>query len=79
MAVREQVGNMSGEFVLKDRMIGEKLLRFFARLRGVENLGCAYNLAERLGVDLYRPMRRLPRGNRQKVDLIRAMFHNRRS
>ncbi len=32
--IRERVGNLPGEFALEDRMTGEKLLRFFARLRG---------------------------------------------
>ena len=73
--IRERVGNLPGEFALEDRMTGEKLLRFFARLRGVGDLDCAYELAERLSADLHRPMRRLSRGNKQKIGLIQAMFH----
>ncbi len=73
--IRERVGNLPGEFALEDRMTGERLLRFFARLRGVEDLGYAHELAERLGADLRRPMRRLSRGNKQKIGLIQAMFH----
>ncbi len=72
--IREWVGNLPGEFALEDRMTGEKLLRFFARLRGVGDLGYPYELAERLGADLHRPMRRLSRGNKQKIGLIQAMF-----
>src|SRR5438270_17464 len=34
VAVRERVGNLSGEFALENRMTGEKLLRFLAWLRG---------------------------------------------
>ncbi len=75
VAIRERVGNLPGEFSLEDRMSGERLLRFFARLRGVEDLGYAHELAERLGADLRRPMRRLSRGNKQKIGLIQAMFH----
>ena len=75
VAIRERVGNLPGEFSLEDRMTGERLLRFFARLRGVEDLGYAHELAERLGADLRRPMRRLSRGNKQKIGLIQAMFH----
>lgn len=52
--IRDRVGNLPGEFALEDRMTGEKLLRFFARLRGMEDLGYAYELAERLGADLVR-------------------------
>jgi ABC-2 type transport system ATP-binding protein len=56
-------------------MTGEGLLRFFARLRGVKDLGYARELAERLGAELHRPMRRLSRGNKQKIGLVQAMFH----
>ena len=73
--IRARVGNLPGEFALEDRMTGEGLLRFFARLRGVKDLGHAHELAERLGADLRRPMRRLSRGNKQKIGLIQAMFH----
>ncbi|AHY47949.1 ABC-type multidrug transport system ATPase component [Rubrobacter radiotolerans] len=73
--IRTNVGNLPGEFALEDKMTGEKLLRFFARLRDVKDLGYAYELAERLGADLHRPMRRLSRGNKQKIGLIQAMFH----
>ncbi|CAA9487699.1 MAG: Efflux ABC transporter, ATP-binding protein, partial [uncultured Rubrobacteraceae bacterium] len=73
--VRARVGNLPGEFALEDRTTGEGLLRFFARLRGVGDLGYARELAERFGADLHRPMRRLSRGNKQKVGLIQAMFH----
>jgi ABC-2 type transport system ATP-binding protein len=73
--IRARVGNLPGEFALEDRMTGEELLRFFARLRGVKDPGYAYELAERLGADLGRPMRRLSRGNKQKIGLIQAMFH----
>lgn len=73
--IRASVGNLPGEFALEDRMSGEGLLRFFARLRGVGDLSYAYELTERLGADLGRPMRRLSRGNKQKIGLIQAMFH----
>jgi ABC-2 type transport system ATP-binding protein len=73
--LRPSEGRAWGEFVLEDRMSGEDLLQFFARLRGVKDLGYARELAERLGADLHRPMRRLSRGNKQKVGLIQAMFH----
>ena len=73
--VRARVGNLPGEFALENRMTGEDLLKFFARLRGVGSLGYARELAERFGADLHRPMRRLSRGNKQKIGLIQAMFH----
>ena len=73
--IRARVGNLPGEFALEDRMTGEGLLKYFARLRGVKDLGHARELAERLGAELHRPMRRLSRGNKQKIGLVQAMFH----
>jgi ABC-2 type transport system ATP-binding protein len=75
VGVRATVGNLPGEFALEDKMTGERLLRYFARLRGVKDLGYAHELAERLGAELHRPMRRLSRGNKQKIGLVQAMFH----
>lgn len=75
VSIRARVGNLPGEFALEDKMTGEKLLRLFARLRGVKSLDYANELAERLGADLRRPMRKLSRGNKQKIGLIQAMFH----
>lgn len=73
--IRANAGNLPAEFALEDRMTGEGLLRYFARLRGVEDLSYAHELADRLGADLTRPMRRLSRGNKQKIGLVQAMFH----
>jgi beta-exotoxin I transport system ATP-binding protein len=73
--IRARVGNLPGEFALEDRMTGEELLRFFARLRGVKDLSYAHELADRLEADLGHPMRRLSRGNKQKIGLVQAMFH----
>ncbi|MGB3634174.1 MAG: ABC transporter ATP-binding protein [Rubrobacteraceae bacterium] len=75
VAIRSMVGNLPGEFTLEDRMTGDQLLKFFARLRGVRNLDYAYEIAGRIDADLKRPMRRLSRGNKQKIGLVQAMFH----
>src|SRR5215218_9091973 len=73
--IRARVGNLPGEFALEDKMTGEGLLKYFARLRGVGDLGYAHEVSERLGAELHRPMRRLSRGNKQKIGLVQAMFH----
>ncbi len=73
--VRRSVGYLPGEFGLDVRMTGRQLVRNFARLRGMQDLGSADRLAERLGVDLDLPTGRLSRGNRQKVGLVQALFH----
>jgi ABC-2 type transport system ATP-binding protein len=73
--VRRSIGYLPGEFGLDVRASGRQLVRNFARLRGMADLGSADTLAERLGVDLDLPTGRLSRGNRQKVGLIQALFH----
>jgi ABC-2 type transport system ATP-binding protein len=75
VAVHAQLGNLPTEFTFDEKMTGRELLRLFARLRGVRDLSYAHALAERLNADLGRPMRRLSRGNKQKIGLIQAMFH----
>jgi ABC-2 type transport system ATP-binding protein len=75
VAIRALIGNLPGEFTLEDRMTGDQLLKFFARLRGVKDLDYAYEIAERIDADMGRPMRRLSRGNKQKIGLVQAMFH----
>jgi len=74
--IHRHVGNLPSEFNLEDRMTGAQLLRFFADLRGGNiSLDFAHALAERLQADLNRPMRRLSRGNKQKIGIIQALFH----
>jgi len=74
-AIRARVGNLPGEFSYEDRTTGGELLRLFAELRGMRGLGSAHALAERFEADLSRPLRELSRGNRQKIGLIQALFH----
>ncbi|MBA2692105.1 MAG: ABC transporter ATP-binding protein [Rubrobacter sp.] len=73
--IRANAGNLPGEFALEDKMTGEGLLKLFARLRGVGDMTYAHDLAERLGAEMKRPMRKLSRGNKQKIGLVQAMFH----
>jgi len=76
--IHRRLGNLPSEFNLEDRMTGAQLLRFFTDLRGARahtSLDYAHELAERLQADLNRPMRRLSRGNKQKIGIIQALFH----
>ena len=75
VAVRRSIGYLPGEFGLDVRMTGRQLLAYFARLRGLDGLGDAPQLAARLGLDLDVQMGRLSRGNRQKIGLVQALFH----
>lgn len=75
VAIHRRIGNLPSEFSLEDRMTGNEMLRFFADLRDARSqLPYARTLAERLDADLDRPMRRLSRGNKQKMGIIQALF-----
>ena len=75
LAIRARLGNLPGDFDYDRRLSGREIVRFFAALRGIDGLGRADVLAERFGGDLDRPLSELSRGNRQKVGLIQAAFH----
>ncbi len=76
LAIRARLGNLSGEFTCDPRVTGRELVRFCAAVRGVAGLGSAAELAERFDADLDRPTGELSRGNRQKVGLVQALFHD---
>ena len=75
-AIRARVGNLPGEFAYDPRMTGRELLHYAAALRGEHDLGPAQLLAERLEADLSRRLGDLSRGNRQKIGLIQALWHD---
>ncbi|MCL5735925.1 MAG: ABC transporter ATP-binding protein [Actinobacteria bacterium] len=75
VAVRRLVGYLPGEFGLDPRMTGRELVRYLARLRSLNELNYADEIAQRLGLDLDLPMGRLSRGNRQKIGLVQALYH----
>ena len=74
-AIRARLGNLPGDFTYDERVTGRAVLELFARLRGLDDVGAAHRLAERFEADLHRALGELSRGNRQKVGLIQALFH----
>jgi ABC-2 type transport system ATP-binding protein len=75
VAIRARLGNLPGDFGYGKRSSGREALRLLARLRGVDGLDRAEELARRFRADLERPLGKLSRGNRQKIGLILAVFH----
>jgi ABC-2 type transport system ATP-binding protein len=75
VAIRARLGNLPGDFGYGKRATGREALSLLARLRGMEGVGRAEALAKRFRADLDRPLGQLSRGNRQKVGLILATFH----
>jgi ABC-2 type transport system ATP-binding protein len=75
VAIRKRLGNLPGDFGYGKLATGREALSLLARLRGVAGLDRAEALAERFRADLERPLGQLSRGNRQKIGLILAVFH----
>ncbi|HEX6020350.1 MAG TPA: ABC transporter ATP-binding protein [Solirubrobacter sp.] len=75
LAIHARLGNLPGDFSYDPRLTGRELVTYLAELRGTRGLGRAMELAERFQADLDRPLGELSRGNRQKIGLVQAAFH----
>ncbi len=75
-AIHARLGNLPGDFTFEPRLTGRELLRYLADVRGLRGLGRTADLAERFQADLDRPLGDLSRGNRQKIGLVQATFHD---
>jgi ABC-2 type transport system ATP-binding protein len=75
ISIHRQVGYLSGEPAMYDRMTGGELLSYLAALRGVDASSEIASLAERLDLDPGKRIRSYSSGNRQKIGLIQAFMH----
>jgi ABC-2 type transport system ATP-binding protein len=74
-ALRRRIGYLPGELHLDTRVKGRELLAHYAEISGRVRPGAVGTLADRLGVDLGRPVRSLSKGNKQKIGLIQAFMN----
>ncbi|MBF0695881.1 ABC transporter ATP-binding protein [Actinomyces bowdenii] len=74
--LRRRIGYLPGEIKLTERIPAESVLEHFASISGPVTSGTIQELAERLELDLHRPVRTLSKGNRQKLGLIQAFMHH---
>lgn len=78
-ALRRRIGYVPGDLRLAgrvhSRIKGLTLLRHLAEISGPVRPGAIDELAERLGLDLTRPVRALSKGNKQKLGLVQAFMH----
>jgi ABC-2 type transport system ATP-binding protein len=70
--IRRRLGYLPGELALYEQLTPLELLEFLGHLRGGFDRAHVLALAERLGLELGRPIRALSRGNKQKVGLVQA-------
>jgi ABC-2 type transport system ATP-binding protein len=75
VAIRARLGNLSADFDFDPKWTGRELVGYTAALRGVRDQSGAEQLAQRFEADLSRPLGDLSHGNRQKIGLINAFFH----
>jgi ABC-2 type transport system ATP-binding protein len=75
-ALRRRIGFIPGELRLEGRIRGRQLLHHYADLSGPVAVGAIDRLAERLDLDLNRPVRTLSKGNKQKLGLVQAFMHH---
>ena len=73
--VRRRVGYLPGDLALYEDMTAAQMLAYLARLRARPEIDVR-PLADRLSLDLHRPIRALSRGNKQKVGIVQAFMHD---
>ncbi|WP_353828918.1 ABC transporter ATP-binding protein [Agromyces sp. SYSU T0242] len=73
--LRRRIGYLPGELHLGTRVKGREFLAHYAEISGPVRPSAVDDLADRLGVDLGRPVRSLSKGNKQKIGLIQAFMH----
>ncbi len=73
--IHRRVGYLPGELAMYEKMTGREILRHFAALRRLDDLGEAEAVVERLDLDLDRKIRSYSSGNRQKLGLVQAFMH----
>jgi len=75
-AQRARIGYLPGELAMAGRATSRELLTHLAQLRGGAGADRIAELADRLDLDLGRPIRSLSKGNKQKVGVIQAFMHH---
>jgi ABC-2 type transport system ATP-binding protein len=73
--VHRQIGYLPGELAFPGRDTAKDLLAFFGQARGGVPWTNVTALADRLELDLSRPVRAMSKGNKQKVGLVQAFMH----
>ena len=74
--VQRRVGYLPGELHLDNNLSSKALLSYFNRLRGNQaDWAFVDELAERISLDINRPIRNLSHGNKQKVGIVQALMH----
>lgn len=74
--LRRRIGFIPGELRLDVRMTGRRVLDFYTEVSGPVRPGTISSLADRLDLDLSRPVQSLSKGNKQKLGIVQAFMHH---
>ncbi|HSX34067.1 MAG TPA: ABC transporter ATP-binding protein [Candidatus Saccharimonadales bacterium] len=75
VAIRRNLGYLSGDVALYKRMTGQQFLSFMATLQPLKHPGHIRELTRDFRAELSKPIDTLSKGNRQKIGLIQAFMH----
>jgi len=73
--LRRRIGFLPSDLILEGRITGHRLLQHYADISGPVRTGHIEELAERFHLDLSQPVRKLSRGNKQKLGIVQAFMH----
>lgn len=74
--IQQTLGYLPGDIALFPEMSGKAFVSFLARYRGMKNRGKVKELTDRFELDLKQPIRRMSKGDRQKLALVCAFMHD---
>ena len=74
--IQETLGYLPGDICLFPDMTGRAFLSFMSRFRGMKNAGRTKELTDRFELDIRQPIRRMSKGDRQKLALVCAFMHD---
>jgi ABC-2 type transport system ATP-binding protein len=74
--IKKSLGYVPSEVKYYPRMSVKELLRYSASFYGISDMGRAWELAERFGLDTGRRIDELSSGNAKKAALVQSMLHS---
>lgn len=74
--IQQTLGYLPGDIALFPEMSGKAFVNFLARYRGMKKRGRVKELTDRFELDLKQPIRRMSKGDRQKLALVCAFMHD---
>jgi ABC-2 type transport system ATP-binding protein len=76
VAVKRNIGYLSGDVALYRRMTGKQFLEYMSALQPLKRPGYLRTLTRAFRAELSKPIENLSKGNRQKIGLIQAFMHD---